>query len=167
MATLKKLKPEQKEALGSMNNLVQRYDGLLEQSKTETLKDSPEAIQYIDDVITRYLMIKKTSPATQSSQAIKEKFLSSLREHASELSILSFSKPAELTNRLNKLDLEPSYINKIANGIEQPGCDDDLLAILSSGLIATSHTLAVCAGSHHHSHPIATVSSYGSHYHSH
>lgn len=168
MPILNKLKPELKEALGTMSNLVGQYDGLLEKSKTETLRGSPEATQYMDDVIKRYNLIKKTSPTTSASQTKKETYLPLLREHAAEIGILSCSKPAELASRLKELDYEPSKIEELTKGLEQAGGDDDLIAILLSSFI-TSETLLTCSDSHHHGHPSTIVTSYGhgSHHHSH
>lgn len=93
MPILNKLKPELKEALGKINDLVSRYDALLEKSKGESLRDNQDAVQYVDDVIKRYKLIQKTSPGSSALQAKKESFVSMLREHAAELGIFTFSKP--------------------------------------------------------------------------
>lgn len=65
MPTLNKLKPELKEALGKMGDLVSRYDELVEKSKKESLRDNQDATQYVDDVIKRYNLIKKHRLAHQ------------------------------------------------------------------------------------------------------
>ncbi|HHT0592675.1 TPA: coiled coil protein [Legionella anisa] len=168
MPILNKLKPELKEALGTINDLVSRYDALLEKSKGESLRDNQDAVQYVDDVIKRYKLIQRTSPGSSALQAKKESFVSMLREHAAELGIFTFSKPGDLASRLKELDFEPSKIDEITKGIEQAGGDDDL--VILSSLVLTSETLVTCAdGGHHHGHPHATVTSYGSasHHHGH
>lgn len=167
MPTLNKLKSELKDALGKINDLVSRYDALYEKSQSESLRDNQDATQYVDDVIKRYNVIKKTSPKSSELQEKKESFLPLLRAHAAEVGILAFSKPGDLASRLKELDFEPSKIDEITKGLEQAGNDDDLLSIIVSSVV-TSETLLTCSDSHHHGHPHATVSSYGSsHHHGH
>ncbi|HHF7365031.1 TPA: coiled coil protein [Legionella bozemanae] len=168
MPTLNKLKPELKEALGKMGDLVSRYDELVEKSKKESLRDNQDATQYVDDVIKRYNLIKKTSPGSSALQEKKGSFLSLLKGHAAEVGILAFSKPGDLASRLNELDFEPSKIDEITKGMEQAGGDDDLLSLIVSSVV-TSETLLTCSDSHHHGHPHASVTSYGfgSHHHGH
>ena len=164
MPALKKITPEVKEALGTLNSFETRYAGLVKKSEEGQLKDNQDAIQYIDDVIKRYAMIKKTSPSASAAQAKKEAYLPALRSHAAEIGVLTFSKPGDFASRLKELDFEPSNIEEITKGLEQAGGDDDLLATLSS-LVITS---AICGddGHHHHHHgyhhgPSAVVTSYG------
>lgn len=73
MPILNKLKPELIDALGKSGTLVTRYEAL-RASKDETLRDKPEAIQYIEDVIKRYKSIQATSPA-MISYAQKKKVI--------------------------------------------------------------------------------------------
>ncbi|KTD42040.1 hypothetical protein [Legionella parisiensis] len=168
MPALNKLNPELKEALGTMSDLVSRYDELVEKSKKESLRDNQDATQYVDDVIKRYNLIKKTSPRSSALQEKKESFLSLLKGHAAEVGILAFSKPGDLASRLKELDFEPSKIDEITKGIEQAGGDDDLLSLIISSVV-TSETLLSCPDGHHHGHPFATVTSFGSgsHHHGH
>ncbi|MCW8410042.1 coiled coil protein [Legionella sp. PATHC035] len=168
MPTLKKLTPEVKNALGNKYDFQARYEGLIQKSHEGQLKDNQDAVQYIDDVVKRYKMIKGTSPSSSDLQAKKETYLPLLRAHAAEVGIHTFSKPGDLASRLKELDFEPSKIEEISKGLEQAG-DDDLLAILSS-LIITS---ATCDDGHHHHHHhhrsevIVSTPGYGSHHHYH
>ncbi|STY28723.1 coiled coil protein [Legionella wadsworthii] len=166
MPKLEKLSPELKEALGTMSNLVSRYETLRE--KTESLRDDAEAIQYVDDVIKRYSLLKKTSPAMSAAQAKKEAFLPQLRKHAGELCSYSFSKPGDLANRLKELDFTPSEISEASKGLEQAGGDDELCCCLVGSSLALD-TILSCLnnGSHHHGHPHAHMSYGHGHGHSH
>ncbi|CAM2788567.1 coiled coil protein [Legionella steigerwaltii] len=149
MATLKKLEPELKEALGTLLDLQSRYELLIEKSNEGKLKDDEEAAKYIDEVVNRYTVIKSTSPTSSALQAKKEAYLPLLRAHAAEVSVLTFSKPGDLAFRLKQLDFEPSKIDEITKGLEQAGGDDDCLAVLLSSIIITS---ATCKDDHHHGH---------------
>lgn len=74
MPILNKLKPELIDALGKSGTLVTRYEAL-RASKDETLRDKPEAIQYIEDVIKRYKSIQATSPSNDKLRAKRKLFI--------------------------------------------------------------------------------------------
>ncbi|KTD06157.1 coiled coil protein [Legionella gratiana] len=160
MPTLNPLTPEMNDALGKMSTLVPQYNSLAEKSKSESLRDNQDAMQYVDSVIKRYKSIKATSPTTVDLQSKKESFLSLLKQHVAEVGVMSFSKPGDVASRLNEVDFSAESIDQITKGMEQAGLNDDDLATLVTSVV-TSET-SLLSGSHHHGHP----SAYG-HFHGH
>lgn len=150
---LNKLSSETTNALGKMTNLASRYEALRAKNANESLRDDKDAGDYVDDLIKRYKQIKATSPVKEAMQATKDAYLLQLRHHAAEVSVLSFSKPEELTARLQAVDLPADVIDKITKGMEQAGGSDEL-ALFVCSTITSESLIATCSegNSHHHGH---------------
>ncbi|WP_454780620.1 coiled coil protein [Legionella sp. WA2022007384] len=152
MPILNKLQPELVKALGKTKNFEEQYENLRAKSKGESLRDDQDAIKYVDDVIKRYKLIKGTSPASHLVEQ-RDSYLKLLKEHAGELSVLSFSKPEDVVARLQELDFAPETIDSMVKGIEQAGNDEDTCLAIFLTLVTSEITLGSCENGHHHGHP--------------
>ncbi len=161
MPMLNQLSSELREALGKMSPRATQYQVLAEKSKSESLRDNQDAINYVDSVIKRYKSIKAISPTTSLLESKRESFLALLKQHVGEIAVLSFSKPSDVASRLKEVDFSNDSIDEITKGMEQPGVNDDDLATLITSVV-TSETSLLSANSHHHGHPYAY-----SHFHGH
>ncbi len=161
MPLLNQLSSEMKDALGKVGALSTQYEILAEKSKSESLRDNPDAIKYVDSVVKRYKSVKATSPNTSELQSKKDSYLSLLKQHVGEIAAVSFSKPADMASRLKEVDYSNDSIDEITKGMEQPGVNDDDLATLITSVV-TSETSLLSSNSHHHGHPYAH-----SHFHGH
>ncbi|KTD03972.1 coiled coil protein [Fluoribacter gormanii] len=152
MPILNKLQPELLKALGKSRDFEEQYEVLRAKSKSESLRDNQDAIKYVDDVIKRYKLIKGTSPSSSDLKVQRDTYLQLLKEHAAEVSVLSFSKPEDVASRLNELDFDSDTIDKMTKGLEQAGNDEDTCIALLSSLIISEITLESCARNEH-GHP--------------
>ncbi|WP_454785157.1 coiled coil protein [Legionella sp. WA2024007413] len=152
MPILKKLEPELVKALGKTKNLEEQYETLRVKGKDESLRDNQDAIKYVDDVIKRYKLIKGTSPSSLDLQVQRESYLKLLKEHAAEVTVLSFSKPEEVASRLKELDFAPETIDSMIKGMEQAGTNEDTCIAILVSIITSEITLESC-GRNEHGHP--------------
>ncbi|PWY57446.1 coiled coil protein [Legionella qingyii] len=152
MPVLNKLQPELVKALGKARNFEEQYEALRKKSNSESLRDNQDAITYVDNVIKRYKLIKGTSPSSSDLTILRDSYLKLLKEHAAEVSVLSFSKPEDVASRLKELDFDSDTIDKMTKGLEQAGGDEDTGIALLLSLIICEQTLESCSRNEH-GHP--------------
>ena len=159
------LTPELKEALGKDGKLAQQYSTL---QKQNDIKDSQAAIDYVDAVVKRFNAIKNAPSSKPGLAEKKEKFITELMKHLTQMAVLSFSKPESASQRLSAMGLSSEGVKQIIEKMEQPGApEDDLCSVALC--VATSETSLICGPSNrYHQHTVYTGGgrSYGNtHYH--
>ena len=129
-----------KEALGA--HLTKYYNELVIQSHTAPIKDEDKAVSYVDSVIKRYNLLKSSQPTDQQLQDKKVKFLPLIQQHAQELTIALFSKPADIATRLSTLDVDEKRVAQLARTMEQPGRNE--VGILISCVLTADTCAETC-----------------------
>lgn len=71
MPLLNQLSSEMKDALGKVGALSTQYEILAEKSKSESLRDNPDAIKYVDSVVKDISQLKQPLLILQSYKVKK------------------------------------------------------------------------------------------------
>lgn len=168
MFVLRPLSKEMIAALGTTKRFIERYHELRLLSQHQSLIDNQTASQFVDDVIRRYKSIAATNPQLTELEVKKNSYLPQLRQLVAEISIVSFSKPGDVTTRLQEVEFPSDTIDNIVKGLEQAGSnDDDFCAIFLATSASSETSLLLCDHANHHHHHDSHHHHHGSHHHHH